>query len=172
MTSIPRTLLDLAEVADRRSLARAFEEADRLGLLHLHGLEGVRARAHGRHGLPLFDAVIAAHRAPLDVRSELERRFLELCEEAGIPLPSLNVLVERWVVDCLWPEAHLIVELDGFAYHRTRAAYERDRERDLGVALAGFAVLRFSWAQVTRSRGMVAAALRRELATRARRRDA
>jgi hypothetical protein len=166
-TSIPRTLLDLAEVVDRLTLKRAFEEADRLGLLHLRALDQVRARGRGRHGLAAFDAALAAHTRPPDVRSELERRFLELCEREGIPPPAVNVLVADHVVDCLWPAERLVVELDGFAYHRTRAAHDRDHERDTALAIAGFHVLRFSWSQVCDRPETVAAALRVRFRNRA-----
>lgn len=171
-TSIPRTLLDLAEVAAPDTLSRAFEEADRLGLLHLHALEKARARAHGRHGLAIFDSVLAEYRAPPDASSELERRFLALCAEDDIPLPSVGILVAGHVVDCLWAAERLVVELDGFVYHRTRAAHERDHQRDIDLALAGFRVLRFSWSQVCRQPRIVVAALRRELVSQARRRGA
>jgi Protein of unknown function (DUF559) len=171
-TSIPRTLLDLAEVVDRRTLSRAFEEADRLGLLRLRDLEKQYELSNGRHRRRLFGSVLAAHTLPPDVRSELERRFLELCEREGIAPPAVNVLVAGHVVDCLWPAERLVVELDGFAYHRTRAAHERDHERDTALAIAGFSVLRFSWSQVRDRPQTVAAALRPRLRNRAPRRGA
>ncbi len=171
-TTIPRTLLDLAELVDRRTLSRAFEEADRLGVLQLDGLAEQYELANGRHHRRLFASVLAAHSAPPDVRSELERRFGELCEQDGIPPPSWNVLVAGHVVDCLWAAEKVVVELDGFAFHRTRGSHEQDHERDVDLALAGFRVLRFSWRQVSSQQQKVALAVKRELSGRARRRGA
>ncbi len=147
-TSIPRTLLDLAETVEATTLARAFEEADRLRVLSVADLLELRARSDGRRGLRAFDSALAAHTYPADTRSELERRFLDLCAEEGLPLPSLNVLVEGHVVDCLWASQRLVVELDGYAFHKTRVAHERDHGRDTDLALAGYTVHRFTSRQV------------------------
>jgi Protein of unknown function (DUF559)/Transcriptional regulator, AbiEi antitoxin len=148
VTALPRTLLDLASVLDGASLARAFEEADRLRLLELRSLNDLRDRSPRHRGIAAFRRALGSHIQPPDVRSELERMFLELVAEAGLPTPSLNVLVAGHLVDCLWAGARLVVELDGFAFHRTRAAHDRDHERDVDLALAGYEVRRFTYPQV------------------------
>lgn len=163
VTSVSRTLLDLAAVLDADALARAFEEADRLGLLHLADLFSLRARSRGRQGLRAFDSALAAHTHPPEVRSELEWRFHRLCRLHDIPPPALNVLVEGHSVDCLWQRERVVVELDGYGYHRTRAAHERDHQRDLDLALAGFAVHRFSYRQVLHRPERVAALVKKAL---------
>jgi Protein of unknown function (DUF559) len=165
-TSIPRTLLDLAETADESTLASAFEEADRLRVLSVADLLALRASSHGRRGLRAFDLALAAHTYPADVQSELERRFHKLCIDEGIPEPALNVLVEGHVVDCLWASHRLVVELDGFRFHRTRAAHERDHSRDAHLALAGYTVRRFTYRQVRDEPAKVIALVRRALAER------
>ena len=75
-------------------------------------------------------------------RSELERRFLDLCRDAGLPPPIANATVAGMEVDMLWARQRLVVELDGHAFHRTRAAFERDRVRDAALQRAGHRVLR------------------------------
>jgi very-short-patch-repair endonuclease len=67
---------------------------------------------------------------------------------ARLPHPDLNVRVAGCEVDFLWRDAGLVVEVDGFAYHSTRAAFERDRRRDAKLQSAGFAVVRVTWRQI------------------------
>jgi very-short-patch-repair endonuclease len=76
-------------------------------------------------------ALLAEVRGPAPAtRSELERRFLDLCGEAGLPSPNVNVQVAGLEVDVLWPTQRLVVEVDGYAFHHDRATFERDRVRD------------------------------------------
>ena len=83
-------------------------------------------------------------------RSEAERRLLDLIRRAGLPRPHTNVKVRGHEVDIYWPEHRLVVEFDGWAYHSTRAAFERDRERDAALQLAGERVIRVTHRQLTR----------------------
>jgi hypothetical protein len=161
VTTVPRTLLDLAEVLSPTQLQRVFEEADRLDLVDMREIEGLLARSHGRRGLRALRATLASRRGPPPrTRSELERRFLDLCREADLPLPSPNALVAGLEVDAVWPASRLVVELDGFAYHRDRAAFERDRERDAILQLAGYRVLRFTHRRMESEPAAVIGALR------------
>jgi hypothetical protein len=128
VTTIARTLLDLAEVVPHRRLEGAFEAAERLELLDLSSLHAVFRRNVGRRGLKPLIALLAAHQEPAPLtRSELERRFVDLCHEADLSLPALNRIVAGLEVDAVWPEQKLVVELDGYAFHNTRRAFERDR---------------------------------------------
>jgi hypothetical protein len=132
VTTVARTLLDLAEVVPYRRLERAFEAAERLELLDLSVLHAVFQRNVGRRGLKPLKALLAEHQGPAPVtRSELERRFIDLCRESDLPVPALNRIVSGLEVDAIWPEQKLVVELDGYAFHNTRRAFERDRARDL-----------------------------------------
>jgi REase_MTES_1575 len=143
VTTVPRTLVDLAGVVNKRDLERTLEEAERLRLLDLAALRRILERGSRRQGTPLVREILGdALPGAAATRSELERRFLVLCRRAGLPLPAVNVTVAGFEVDAAWPEARLVVELDGHAYHRTRAAFERDRARDTALQLAGFRVLR------------------------------
>lgn len=74
----------------------------------------------------------------------LERDFLELCRDAGIRLPRVNVMVAGYEVDAVWPDQQLIVELDSRTFHHTTAAFERDRIRDADLQLAGYRVVRLT----------------------------
>lgn len=149
VTSVPRTLLDLAEVLRPQQLERAIEEAERLRLFDGRAVRQLRERSRGRIGLRRLGAVLS--RDPLnaaETRSELERRFLALCRDAGLPAPAVNTIVAGYEVDAVWPDQRLVVELDGHAFHRTRAAFERDRIRDAALQLAGFRVLRFTYRRI------------------------
>jgi Protein of unknown function (DUF559) len=167
LTTISRTLLDLAEVVDMRGLERAFEQAERSQLLDLVAIERLCDRSPGRHGLKPLRSLLAAHRESVaEIRSELERQFLELCQDARLPPPAVNVVVAGIEVDALWRDRRLIVELDGFAYHRSRAAFERDRARDRHLQLAGYRVLRLTHHMLTKDAAAVASAVRSLLGDR------
>jgi hypothetical protein len=145
VTSLARTLLDSAEVRPDQ-LERAFEEAERRRVLDVRAIERLCARANGRRGVRPLRGMIASEATPgtSDTRSELERRLLGLCMETELPLPAMNVMVEGFEVDAFWPSARLAVELDGFEFHRTRAAFERDRKRDAALQLAGHRIIRLT----------------------------
>src|SRR5450631_248124 len=94
VTSVHRTLLDYAELAAPQQLGWAFEAADRLDLLNLNAIDELCARSAGRHGRKRLQALVTEHRGPApETRSELERRFLALIRDAGLPEPSVNVVV-------------------------------------------------------------------------------
>lgn len=97
---------------------------------------------------------------PDHTRSELERRFLALCRRHHLPKPEVNVRVGRFLVDLLWRDRRLVVEVDGFGAHGTRSAFEADRARDAQLKLMGYDVVRFTWRQITGDASSVAATLR------------
>lgn len=160
VTSVARTLLDLASVVFPRQLARAVEQAELLGLFDLRELERLEARSPRRRGWPLLRALLADYRDPPPTRSELERRFLDLCREGGLPPPATNILIAGFEVDAIWHDRRLVVELDGHDFHRTRAAFERDRVRDATLQLEGYRVLRFTFRRLEREPGVVLATIR------------
>jgi len=81
-------------------------------------------------------------------RSDLERDFLRFCRRHDIPTPEVNVQVGRYEVDFLWREARLIVETDGYHYHRGETAFESDHARDLDLRRHGYAVHHYTGAQL------------------------
>ena len=157
MTSVARTLVDLAGVVDMRRLRRAVDAAERRHLFDLTQVERLMAR--GRRGVAALRAIFRDYSGPPPTRSELERRFVELCREAGVPPPRVNRLVAGLEVDMSWPQARLVVELDGYDFHRTRADFERDRERDAVLQLAGYRVLRITHRRLDRQPATIVAQL-------------
>lgn len=96
-------------------------------------------------------------------RSDLERAFLRLCRRHRLPTPEVNVCAGRHRVDFLWRERRLIVETDGYRYHRGKTAFEDDRARDLDLRALGFEVVRLSERQVDEQPGHVAEVLTAKL---------
>jgi very-short-patch-repair endonuclease len=142
-TSLPRTLLDLASLTPLDAVVRALEEAERRRLIDTRPIHELLTRTNGHPGGSALQRALSVYEPQATrTKSDLERRFLTLITQAGLPRPTLNTLVEGYEVDALWPEQKLIVELDGFATHRTRAAFERDRKRDAALLAAGHRTLR------------------------------
>jgi very-short-patch-repair endonuclease len=139
VTTSARTIADLRKEVDAATWRRAVRRAEVLGL----------------------QTGLAEPLAP--TRSELEDRFLSLCRRHRLPRPEVNVKVGRWEVDFLWRKQRLIVETDGYRFHRGQTAFEDDHVRELELRTQGFAVFRFTWDQVTTGPVEVAALLRREL---------
>jgi hypothetical protein len=164
-TTPARTLLDLARHLRPRAIEDVIGRADRLGLFDLLAVRRCLDEHPRQPGAPrlrrLLDALHGVGVA--DLRSLLEVRFLQLCDDHGLPEPRANPRVAGMLVDFFWPEGKLIVETDGYAYHSSRAAFERDRERDQRLALAGYTVMRFTYHQVTQTPEAVAHRIRRLL---------
>jgi hypothetical protein len=142
VTSVARTLVDLAGVANLHQVERAVESAERLGRLDVRAIEELDALGRGRRGVRALRALLGEYREPAPTRSELERRFLKLCRDAALPPPAVNAFVAGLELDFVWHDGRLVVELDGHAFHGTRAAFERDRVRDASLQVAGYRVLR------------------------------
>jgi very-short-patch-repair endonuclease len=142
VTSLARTLVDLAEVLPERQLANAVHEAEVRRLFDLRAVERVLERLPGRKGRHKLRRVLSAYK---DVqpftRSRGERLVLEMCNEHGLPPPRTNTWVDSHEVDFYWPEANLVLEFDG-AVHRTTRAFHDDRERDRALAANGIHVVR------------------------------
>lgn len=157
VTTPARTLLDLARTR-RAPLERAIEGAEVERIFDLTAVVDVLARHAGTSGTRRLRTAIDRHR-PEPTRSELERLFLALCDDHGIPRPSVNVRVEGKEVDFLWRAHNLVVETDGHQHHGTRSAFERDRRRDAALTAAGRRVVRFTYRRVTDEPATVAAEL-------------
>jgi hypothetical protein len=169
-TSVARTLLDLADVLDRRGLERAIDQAEVLELFDLRAVEEVLSRAAGRRGAGVLGRVLAEYVGPALTDRELEERFYELCRAAGVAKPEVNswILLDSGPVkpDFLWRAERVAVETDSWSYHRTRRAFENDRRRDRRLRLEGWEVLRFTWRDVVRKPAEVAAVLARLVGAR------
>ncbi len=86
--------------------------------------------------------------------------MLALCRRHRLPQPDVNVSIGRSVVDFLWADWSLIVEVDGWESHRTRSAFEEDRARDARLTLLGYRVVRFTWRRITEGPAAVARTIR------------
>jgi hypothetical protein len=133
VTTPARTLLDLAATLPRRSVERALDQAEVLRRFDATALHIVAAAHRGRPGARLL---------------------------TGVPRPVVNGRALGFESDFAWRDRALVVEVDGFAFHRTRGAFERDRARDAVLAAAGVRTLRFTARQVERRPVEVVAALR------------
>ena len=146
ITSVPRTLLDLAVHYEPKPLGRALAEAEfRYDLRPADVLATLR---RGHPGSAALRAALGAH-APGhgEVKSGLERRFRRLLVERAIPLPERNVWVGGWEVDCLWRDLRVAVELDGRQHERPHQA-GLDDTRDLELRSQGFVLRRYGTAHV------------------------
>jgi very-short-patch-repair endonuclease len=151
LTTPARTLHDLAPHLHPHDLARAVEEAVIRGLTTP---EELTTRPALRRATVL---------EPQLTRSEAERRLRTLIRAARLPRPQTNTHVAGWEVDAVWPEHRLVVEVDGFAYHGNRAAFERDRRKDAALVAAGYRVIRITWRQLVEEPHAVVALLARLL---------
>lgn len=152
VTSLERTLLDIAGRHDDRQMERALVAADRTRRLRWGKLRRMLDASSGKKGLGRLRR-IAEQVDPraADTLSATEVNFLALCRDAGIPLPQVNVLVEGRLVDFLWPGARVIVETDGYRYHSDRSAFERDHESTVALAAAGYTVHRATYKMLERN---------------------
>jgi very-short-patch-repair endonuclease len=160
-TSVARTALDLAEVVPRRQVERLLEQALMLRAFDLVEFDEVLAAANGRRGAAVVRGLLDdLQDEPGLTDSDHEERFLAICREAGLPEPEVNQWLrvdgdEPIKADFLWRGGRLIVEIDDWTSHGTRAGFERDRRRDGRARLAGWEPLRFTPRHLVRERRRV-----------------
>jgi hypothetical protein len=157
VTTVARTLFDLAESEGYELLRDAAREADRLKLPWTRSLAAVCERGRGRRALRPIRRLLADLPPPDEGRSPLELRLPPFCRAHGIPPPEQNVTVLDREVDGLWPSAKLIAELDSWEFHGHRAAFEDDRARDPKLLLAGYRVIRITHRRLDREAEPLAA---------------
>jgi very-short-patch-repair endonuclease len=156
ITTVARTLVDYASVA--RDVRQALAEAEYRRLLDVE--EVLAVCTAGRAGSKRLRRALARHEPKLALtRSDTERRFLRLCDRAGLPTPEVNEPVGRMRIDMVWPALRLAVELDGYEGHHTPAQMERDRRRELHARRAGLTLIRYTWSQVRYEADLVVADL-------------
>ena len=157
-TTVPRTLVDLARHLSLDALARACHEAGVKYETTPRQVEAVLARRPRSKGAKKLRAVL---RGDVQVTlSELERRFQELLEQAGLPLPKTNKRAHGRRVDCRWPDHRLTVELDSYRYHSSRHAWEQDRRREREARARGDEFRRYTHGDVLESPRLMLAELR------------
>jgi very-short-patch-repair endonuclease len=167
VTTTPRTLLDLAETVGPTHLEQAVAEAKHRRLVTAAALLAYLDGAHGRRGVPRVRAVLEREGGPAFTRSVAERRLLSLLRTAGLPAPQVNASLAGYEVDFLWARERVVAEVDGYAYHSSRGAFERDRRRDADLGDLDHRVIRFTWLQLRCEPLSVVARLAGALAVRA-----
>jgi hypothetical protein len=136
VTSPSRTLVDVGAVVTAEELEAGLAEARVQRLVTDRQLTDALSRAGNRAGVGAVRAALRRQGGPTFTRSEAERRLLRLIRAAGLPTPQTNARVAGFEVDFLWPDARVIVEVDGFAFHGHRSAFERDRRRDMAFEIS------------------------------------
>lgn len=150
ITTVARTLVDLCCSLSASHVARLVNEAQIKRLITRSELTEVLDRSYGRRGIRKLKPFVRDEGRP--TRSQLERRFVRLVANAGLPAPRTNehVLIDGRIreLDASWPGCRLAVELDSWSIHGIRDHFESDRERDIGFVIDGWRVVRFTWRRI------------------------
>jgi hypothetical protein len=169
LTSVSRTLFDLASDG-RDTFESALRKAEFRNLTSRLSVPDLLARYPGARGTSTIREVLGARLYLLPAESWLEELFLPFLYDRAIEMPETNVTLEaegcRYRVDCFWPGARLVVELDGRDGHARELAFESDRERDGNLLAAGYRVLRITRLQLEQEPDLVERRLRAALAAR------
>jgi len=166
VTSLERTLLDIAASRDERQLEHDVVAADRTGRLRWSELQRLLDRTPRRPGVGRLRRVanrVSPH--AVDAKSPIEVDFLALCREAGLPEPSVNVFASGHLVDFLWSAQRVVVETDSYSYHGDRLAFERDHERTVALVAVGYEVHRVTRRMLSRDPDSFMRLVRRSLFT-------
>jgi hypothetical protein len=150
VTSLPRTIVDLATVVSFGALEYAIHRAEAQRKLKPAHLHEILARLPGKKGTAAVRAIIGRPHHDLDAltRSLWERRFLAICRAHKVPEPRVNDWIALEIasggleVDFSWPRHRLVVEVDEDASHHTLRAKRNDPERDRALRTAGWRVAR------------------------------
>jgi Protein of unknown function (DUF559) len=164
-TNVPRTLLDLAATLPVWEVRKAISEAEVLRILDHGAVRRLIKRSRGRRGVARLRMLLDdIHPETKRTRSEMELRFLRMCDRAGLPRPEVNVTLDvggrPLRPDFLWRDAGLIVEADSRRYHDTDSAFQNDRRREQRLQLAGWRVSRCTWEQIEREPRALAETIR------------
>jgi predicted transcriptional regulator of viral defense system/very-short-patch-repair endonuclease len=142
VTSVARTVLDLAALVRFESLRRALRRSEDLRLFDLDDFHSVLARNRGHRGAVKLEHALSIYEPPRLTRSELERELVAAFEGAGLPRPSTAFVVAGYELDIYWPELRFAVEIDVYATHGAHEPFEEDRRRDEDLKLAGIELTR------------------------------
>jgi very-short-patch-repair endonuclease len=172
VTTVRRTLLDVAGRRDPRT-ERALDHA------LLHELTSVgqlwlmyeEAWTRGRRGVEILRQLLVQRTSDAaPTHSQLETMFLRIVRDRPFPQPRtqfpVGLDVGRVHLDFAYPESLIAIEVDGYAWHMDRRAFERDRERDNLLQQQGWIVLRFTWAMLRWQPDRVSEVIREALGRR------
>jgi very-short-patch-repair endonuclease len=166
ITAGPRTLIDLADTESATELGRLVAEARYRRLVTDDQLRDAARRHPNRLGTSVLLSILDTEKEPAFTRSKAERELRRILKRAGLAFPRTNVRLGGYEVDAFWPDARLVVEVDGYEAHRGRQAFERDRRKAASLETAGYRVLRVSWRQLQDTPESVAAVVAAALASR------
>jgi Transcriptional regulator, AbiEi antitoxin len=170
VTSVARTILDMAVGRPVRDVRRQIQRADDGSVFDLRTMRDLLDRTAGHRGrAAVLIALDLYDEKPVFTRSGLERRFLEIVTAAGLPVPAMNAFVAGHEIDAYWDAERFGVELDVFETHGSRLSFEEDRVRDDELLLAGIETTRVTGPRLDREPGAVVDSVRRHLARRHRR---
>jgi very-short-patch-repair endonuclease len=171
VTSAARAILDLAGELDEAAAESALREIEYVGIYGKVSLPALIARHPNHRGAQACREALEHLRDDPGgrLRSDLEERFIAFLDAKRIPRPRLNAWLsvgeDRYQVDCLWPEARLIAELDGWKSHGTKRAFRKDRKRDRRLGAAGYRVVRITEDQIRTEPDEVASDLQSSVIT-------
>jgi hypothetical protein len=172
VTSAARTVIDLMPRLGARERERALDSALHEQLVAHGAMRWAAERAGRRRGTAALKLLLDPGRPTANTRSGNEERMLELCRRAGLPPPELNVPLGRFVVDFLWREHAVAVEIDSYHFHRARSRFNADRAKDAYLQSLGIAALRFTEDQLAGEHELLLVRLARTLFSEAPRRAA
>jgi hypothetical protein len=161
VTTVPRTLVDLAAVLDPEDLARAVHEAQVRYTTTPRRVDAALSRRPNSRGAAKLRAVLRGDTQAF--LSQMERQFPVELREAGLPLPQMNKPADGRFVDCRWPEYRVTVELISYRYHHSRHAWEQDQQREREARARGDEFRTFTWRDIFEDTSYMLAELRKLL---------
>jgi hypothetical protein len=168
VTSVPRTMFDLAATRSEREVERAWNEMEVRGFRDRLSVPHLLERYPGRKGSLVLARLAERRETPVGItRNDLEEAFLGLIDRFGLPRPRINAYLavrdRFYEIDCLWEDRRVAIELDGGGAHRTTKAFHDDRERDRILTAEGFTTARITWDHIHDTPDQVASDLHRIL---------
>jgi very-short-patch-repair endonuclease len=168
VTSVSRTLFDLAGMQSMRQLERALHEAEVQRLTDKLSLPDLLERYPRRRGAAKLRALLASTMPVGVTQNDFEELFVAFLDSYGLPRPRLNATLpirgQLLKPDCMWPQQRLLAELDGGAVHRAERGFHGDRRRDRILLVEGWRSTRVTWRQLHGEPAAIAADLRELLA--------
>jgi very-short-patch-repair endonuclease len=166
VTTVARTIFDLMALVTAKKAERALDNALAMGLTNIASLERMLQELgeHGRHGTArMRDLMADRGEGYVATESELEARFVSVCDRHGLPIGRRQVTLIAGRVDFLLQPGAVVAELDGRRNHTALLDREVDAARDAKLVAQGFGVLRITWKRLTRHEADVVADLRAAL---------
>jgi hypothetical protein len=157
ITTVPRTLVDLAAYLPVDALAEAAHHAEVLHRVRAAHVEAILARRPNTRGAGKLQLIFTGDAVIL--LSRLERAFIDLLRRNALPLPRTNRPAGTHYVDCRWPLHRLTVELDSYRFHHSRHVWERDRRRAREAYARGDEFRRYTYGDVVEHPDVVIAEL-------------